>query len=137
MATQPAATAAANIPDLSTMVSAIKKAGLMDKMNSAKDITIFAPTNAAFAKIPRAELDKIMANQKALSDIMSYHIVNQRMAPRARAASSSIKTMEGGMLRISGSGDSLKVNDASVVCGDIPTANATIYMIDSVLTPQR
>ncbi|MFF3645414.1 fasciclin domain-containing protein [Streptomyces sp. NPDC002564] len=136
MADDPVATAASNNPELSTLVTAVKKAGLVDTLNNAKDITVFAPTNAAFAKIPKADLDKVLANKDQLTKILTYHVVAEKIAPD-KLADGTFRTMEGGNLTTSGSGESYKVNDsAKVVCGNVKTSNATVYLIDSVLMPK-
>jgi uncharacterized surface protein with fasciclin (FAS1) repeats len=135
MATDPVATAASNNPVLSTLVTAVKKAGLVDTLNSATNITVFAPTNDAFAKIPKADLDKVLADKKKLTSILTYHVVGQPVAPNA-LSSGSFKTLQGGMVNTSGSGEAYKVNDANVVCGNVKTANATVYIVDSVLMPK-
>ncbi len=136
MATAPVATAASHNPVLSTLVSAVKKAGLVDTLNSARNITVFAPTNDAFAKIPKATLDKVLNDKAMLTKILTYHVVGRKIAP-ARLANGDFTTLEKGKLMTSGSGESFKVNDtANVVCGNVHTANATVYIIDDVLMPK-
>ncbi|WP_055701266.1 MULTISPECIES: fasciclin domain-containing protein [Streptomyces] len=136
MAKDPVATAASNNPALSTLVTAVKKAGLVDTLNNAKDITVFAPTNDAFAKIPKADLDKVLNDKAQLTKILTYHVVGEKVAPKD-LADGSFKTLEGGKLTTKGSGESYKVNDsANVVCGNVQTANATVYIVDSVLMPK-
>jgi uncharacterized surface protein with fasciclin (FAS1) repeats len=134
MAQDPVATAASNNPALSTLVTAVKQAGLVDTLNGLKGATVFAPTNDAFAKIPKATLDKVLADKAMLTKILTYHVVPQSITP-AQLASGSFATVEKGMLTTSGSGDAYKVNDANVVCGNVKTSNATVYIIDSVLMP--
>ncbi|HET6478770.1 MAG TPA: fasciclin domain-containing protein [Actinoplanes sp.] len=135
MAQVPVATAASGNPLLSTLVTAVKKAGLVDSLNSAEGITVFAPTNDAFGKIPQATLDKVLADKKTLTSILTYHVVAGKLAPEALAGKH--KTLQGGEVTVAGSGESFKVNGAaSVVCGNVPTANATVYIIDSVLMPK-
>jgi len=134
MAQVPVATAASGNPLLSTLVTAVKKAGLVDTLNSAPAITVFAPTNDAFAKIPKADLDKVLANKKTLTNILTYHVVEGKIAPADLAGPH--KTLQGGEITVSGSGEAFKVSDASVVCGNVQTANATVYIIDSVLMPK-
>ncbi|WP_435971748.1 fasciclin domain-containing protein [Streptomyces sp. Qhu_M48] len=136
MADDPVATAASNNPALSTLVTAVKKAGLVDTLNNAKDITVFAPTNDAFAKIPKADLDKVLADKDTLTKILTYHVADEPVA-KADLADGSFKTLEGGTLTTSGSGDTYKVNDtATIVCGDVKTSNATVHVIDTVLMPK-
>lgn len=81
MAKDPVATAASHNPALSTLVTAVKKAGLVDTLNNAQNITVFAPTNDAFAKIPKADLDKVLNDKATLTKILTYHVVGQKLAP--------------------------------------------------------
>ncbi|MCO8278069.1 fasciclin domain-containing protein, partial [Actinoplanes sp. TRM 88003] len=135
MAQEPVATAASGNPLLSTLVSAVKQAGLVDSLNSADGITVFAPTNDAFAKIPEADLKKVLADKKTLTDILTYHVVPGKLTPAD--LSGSHKTLEGKDLSVMGSGEDFKVDGAaSVVCGNVQTANANVYIIDSVLMPK-
>ncbi|GGX46054.1 fasciclin domain-containing protein [Streptomyces chryseus] len=136
MAKDPVATAASNNPALSTLVTAVKKAGLVDTLNNAENITVFAPTNDAFAKIPKADLDKVLADKATLTKILTYHVVGQKLTPK-QLENGSYDTLQKGKLTTSGSGESYKVNDTSnVVCGNVPTANATVYIVDTVLMPK-
>ena len=139
MAQDPVATAASNNPVLSTLVSAVEKAGLVDTLNSAQGITVFAPANAAFAKIPAATLNSVLTNKAELTKILTYHVVSGRLTPAELAGKHT--TLEGGTITVSGSGTDFTVtggtasNTANVVCGNVQTANATVYIIDSVLMP--
>ncbi|GAA2305485.1 fasciclin domain-containing protein [Streptomyces kunmingensis] len=136
MAEDPVATAASHNPALSTLVSAVKKAGLVDTLNNAENITVFAPTNDAFDKIPKADLDKVLNDKAMLTKILTYHVVGQKLAPKD-LEKGSFETLEKSMLTTAGSGESYKVNDtANVVCGNVKTANANVYIIDSVLMPK-
>ncbi|NLU72863.1 fasciclin domain-containing protein [Streptomyces sp. HNM0575] len=137
MAQDPVATAAGNNPELSTLVGAVKKAGLVDTLNSSKDITVFAPTNDAFKKIPKADLEKAMSDKKTLTKILTYHVVGEKV-PKEKLADGSFQTLAKERLTTSGSGDSYKVNDeAAVGCGNVKTANATVHIVDSVLMPPK
>jgi uncharacterized surface protein with fasciclin (FAS1) repeats len=136
MAKDPVATAASNNPALSTLVAAVKKAGLVDTLNNAQNITVFAPTNDAFAKIPKADLDKVLNDKAQLTKILTYHVVGQKLTPQ-QLENGSFATLEKSSLTTSGSGTTYKVNDTSnVVCGNVPTANATVYIVDTVLMPK-
>jgi uncharacterized surface protein with fasciclin (FAS1) repeats len=136
MAQVPVATAASGNPLLSTLVTAVKQAGLVDSLNSADGITVFAPTNDAFNKIPAADLKKVLADKKTLTSILTYHVVAGKLTPADLAGSH--KTLQGGELTVTGSGQDFKVDgSASVVCGDVQTANANVYIIDSVLMPKK
>jgi uncharacterized surface protein with fasciclin (FAS1) repeats len=135
MAQVPVATAASGNPLLSTLVSAVKKAGLVDSLNSADGITVFAPTNDAFKGIPSATLNKVLADKKTLTSILTYHVVQGKLTPADLAGDH--KTLQGDDLMVSGSGQDFKVDGkASVICGNVQTANANVYIIDSVLMPK-
>ncbi|MFJ5850376.1 fasciclin domain-containing protein [Streptomyces sp. NPDC092903] len=137
MAKDPVATAASNNPALSTLVTAVKKAGLVDTLNNAQNITVFAPTNDAFAKIPKADLDKLLADKAELTKVLTYHVVGEKLAPK-QLDKGFFDTLEKGKLMTSGSNMEYTVNDSSkVVCGNVPTANATVYIVDSVLMPPK
>jgi uncharacterized surface protein with fasciclin (FAS1) repeats len=129
------ATAASANPVLSTLVTAVKKAGLVDTLNSAQNITVFAPDNAAFAKIPADTLDKILANKAELTKILTYHVVSGRNTPGQLAKGAPLETLEGNTVQPELTGATYTVNGAHVVCGNVQTANATVYIIDTVLTP--
>jgi uncharacterized surface protein with fasciclin (FAS1) repeats len=136
MAKDPVATAASHNPALSTLVTAVKKAGLVDTLNNAQNITVFAPTNDAFAKLPKADLDAVLADKAKLTSILTYHVVGQQLTPK-QLESGTYPTLQKSTLATSGSGESYQVNDASkVVCGNVPTANATVYLVDTVLMPK-
>jgi uncharacterized surface protein with fasciclin (FAS1) repeats len=136
MAKDPVATAASNNPALSTLVTAVKKAGLVDTLNNAENITVFAPTNDAFAKIPKADLDKVLADKEMLTNILTYHVVGEKLAPK-QLENGTYDTLQKSTLTTKGSGEDYTVNDTStVVCGNVPTANATVYIVDTVLMPK-
>lgn len=136
MANQPVATAAARNPLLSTLATAVSKADLTDTLNRAKALTVFAPTNDAFAKIPPATLNKVLADKKTLTSILTYHVVGARHAP-ADLENGRFKTLQGGTLTTAKKGETYTVNRARVVCGNVQTRNATVYLIDTVLMPKR
>ncbi len=136
MATAPVATAASANPVLSTLVAAVQKAGLVDTLNSASNITVFAPDNAAFAKIPPATLAKVLADKAELTKILTYHVAAGRYTSAQLAAGTPIKTLEGATVKPADMGGTYTVNGAHVVCGNVQTANATVYIIDTVLMPQ-
>ena len=135
MATAPVATAASNNPVLSTLVAAVKAAGLVDTLNSASNVTVFAPNNDAFAKIPPATLKSVLADKAELTKILTYHVVGRPVTPSQLASGMAIKTLEGGTVTPALASGTYTVNGADVVCGNVQTANATVYIIDSVLMP--
>jgi uncharacterized surface protein with fasciclin (FAS1) repeats len=135
MATDPVATAASNNPLLSTLVTAVKEAGLVDTLNSAPEVTVFAPTNDAFAKIPAADLKAVLADKATLTKVLTNHVVAGKLSPDQLAGDH--KTLAGTTITVKGSGEDFTVGpmDAKVICGNVMTANATVYIIDSVLLP--
>lgn len=135
IADQPVGTAISEVPELSTLADAVEQAGLADRLNAAKDITVFAPNNKAFEAIPEEKRDALMADKQQLTKILSYHVVEGKKAP-ADLEDATLETMQDRELTAKGSGDDLTINDAKVVCGNISTANATVYVIDKVLMPQ-
>jgi uncharacterized surface protein with fasciclin (FAS1) repeats len=135
MAGVPVATAASANPALSTLVKAVKAAGLVNALNNAPSLTVFAPDNAAFAKLPAATLDKVLSDKAELSKILTYHVTDGRHTPAELASGTAIKTLEGGMVTPAVMSGTYTVNHAHVVCGNVQTANATVYIIDTVLMP--
>jgi len=137
MAQDPVAVAASNNPLLTTLTAALSgklnpNVNLVDTLNGS-EFTVFAPTDAAFAKIDPATIEKLKTDSNLLSSILTYHVVPGQASPAQVAGMH--KTVQGGEVNVTGMGNSLKVNDAGVVCGGVRTANATVYLIDTVLMP--
>ncbi len=136
MANDPAATAASNNPVLSTLVSAVTAAGLVDTLNGEGPFTIFAPTNDAFAAIPAADLEAVLADTDLLTSILTYHVVaGESLSSADLIELGSVTTVNGADLEISDDNGTLVVNGVPSVCMDVPTANATVHIIGSVLMP--
>ncbi|MFC7486083.1 fasciclin domain-containing protein [Knoellia sp. CPCC 206453] len=134
MATAPVATAASANPLLKTLVTAVGEAGLVDTLNGAPALTVFAPIDSAFAALPKATMDAAMADPKGLlSKVLTNHVLEGKIAPDKIAGEH--KTLGGGTITVSGSGEDFKVGEASVICGNVQTANATVYIVDKVLLP--
>ncbi|CAG7585281.1 fasciclin domain-containing protein [Rhodococcus opacus] len=138
MAQDPVATAASNNPLLTTLTAAISgqlnpQVNLVDTLNSGQ-FTVFAPVDAAFAKVDPATIETLKTDAALLTKVLTYHVVPGQIAPSDIDGQHT--TVEGGTVTVTGSGDDLKVNDAGVICGGVQTANATVYLIDSVLMPQ-
>jgi transforming growth factor-beta-induced protein len=134
MADDPAATAASNNPVLSTLVTAVTEAGLVDTLNSDGPFTIFAPTNDAFAKIPAADLEAVLADKDLLTSILTLHVVaGESLDAAALGEKGSAVTVNGETLEFSA--DGAMVNGINVVCSNVVTANATVHIIDTVLMP--
>lgn len=104
----------------------------MDTLNSGQ-YTVFAPTNAAFSKLPASTIDELKTNSSLLTSILTYHVVAGQTSPANVVGTR--QTLQGASVTVTGQGNSLKVGNAAVVCGGVSTANATVYMIDSVLMP--
>ncbi len=138
MATEPVANAASANPLLTTLVAAVTEAGLVDTLNSAEDITVFAPTDDAFAKLPKKDLKAVLADKALLTQILTHHVVGGALSPDTLAGDHD--TLNKDTVTVEGSGDAFTVdagggNMANVICGNVPTANATVYIVDSVLMP--
>lgn len=134
MADDPVATAASNNPLLKTLVAAVTEAGLVDTLNSADALTVFAPTDDAFAKIPAKDLNALLADKKALTTVLTHHVVAGQLSPEDVAGEH--ETLAGDMITVEGSGEDFTAEGAAVVCGNVQTANATVYVIDSVMMPK-
>jgi uncharacterized surface protein with fasciclin (FAS1) repeats len=138
MAKLPLATAAENNPLLKTLVSAVSgkvnpKVNLVDTLNAGQ-FTVFAPTDEAFGKVPTSMIGSVTQDEAMLTKVLTYHVLEGQLSPdKIKGAH---KTLAGGTVTVTGSGDNLKVNGVNVLCGGVKTANATVYMIDGVLIPK-
>ncbi|WP_063020135.1 fasciclin domain-containing protein [Nocardia niwae] len=137
MATEPVSVAASNNPMLTTLVAAVSgqlnpQVNLVGTLDGAQ-FTVFAPVDAAFAEVDPATIETLKTDSAALTKLLTYHVVPGRVGPGEIAGDH--KTVEGSTVTVTGSGDNLEVGDAGVVCGGLQTANATVYLIDKVLTP--
>ena len=138
MALDPVATAASNNPILTTLTAAVSgklnpKVNLVDTLNGS-EFTVFAPTDDAFKKIDPATIKALKTDDATLSKILTYHVVPGKISPDQIVGTH--KTVQGGSVTVTGTKDALKVDGANVVCGGVQTANATVYMVDSVLMPK-
>jgi uncharacterized surface protein with fasciclin (FAS1) repeats len=134
MSMDPVLTAASHNPLLTTLAKDIKTAGLTTDLNSMHAITVFAPANTAFSKLPASSMT-MMHSQAELAKILKYHIVSGHITPAQLASGKPLTTLEGGTLKPSKMGAVYEVNTANVICGNIQTANATVYVINKVLIP--
>ena len=137
MAAAPVATAASGNPLLKTLVASVSgklnpKVDLVSTLNGG-EFTVFAPVDSAFAKIPAATINTLKTDSALLTKILTYHVVPGQLDPAAVVGKQT--TVEKGAVTVTGSGDNLKVNNANVICGGVKTANATVYLIDTVLMP--
>ncbi|SON62476.1 Cell surface glycolipoprotein MPB83 [Mycobacterium simulans] len=139
MAADPVAVAASNNPMLTTLTSAVSgklnpQVNLVDTLNGGQ-FTVFAPTDQAFGKLDAATIDTLKTDAPLLNKILTYHVVPGQLSPSQVVGTHA--TVQGASVTVTGSGNSLNANNASVVCGGVQTLNATVYMIDTVLMPPR
>lgn len=141
----PVAAAAGTNPELTQLVQAVKGAGLVDTLNGQKEITVFAPYNSAFDETKKsmgeAKYGQLLGDKDALGNVLKYHVVAKRYNKDGLLAAGSVATLAGGSLQVKMDGDTMTLTDGSgqtahVLCGNIPTANATVFVIDKVLMAQ-
>ena len=137
MSQDPVTVAASNNPMLTTLTAALSgqlnsQVNLVDTLNNGQ-YTVFAPTDDAFNKLPASTIDQLKTDAPLLTSILTYHVVQGQMSPAMVVGTHP--TLQGANLTVTGQGNNLRVNNAGVVCGGVPTANATVYMIDTVLMP--
>jgi uncharacterized surface protein with fasciclin (FAS1) repeats len=141
MADDPVATAAGNNPLLTSLVQAVTAAHLGDSLNAQQNITVLAPANAAFEALPPDQVQALLADSARLTSVLTHHIIQGRLTPDRLAGTHT--TLDNDEVTIAGAGQSFTVagagtltqTDAAVVCGNLQTANATVYLIDQVLDP--
>ena len=141
MATAPVATAAASNPVLTTLVQAVTAANLVDSLNSQQDVTVLAPANAAFQAVPADTLNAVVADIPQLTSILTHHVIQGRLAPDQLAGQQT--TLNNDTVTIEGSGENFTISGdqtltgqpATVICGNVQTANATVHIVDTVLMP--
>lgn len=120
--------------NFTTLVAAVKAAGLVDTLKGPGPFTVFAPTDAAFAKVPKATLDALLADKAALTKVLTYHVVPGKvMAANVKAG--KVKTVQGQELTITTTGG-VMVDNAKVVATDVTASNGVIHAIDTVLMPK-
>lgn len=139
MAVAPVAEAASNNPLLTQLTAAVSgglnpDVDLVDTLNSG-EYTVFAPVDDAFASLDEATVETLSTDAEMLQGILTYHVVEGQLAPDAVAGTHT--TANGAELTVEGEGDSITVGEegAAVICGGVQTANATVYLIDSILMP--
>ncbi len=138
MADDPVGTAASSNPVLTTLVSAVTAADLVDTLNSAEELTVFAPTDCAFAELDPATLEAALADPTGLlTTVLGFHVIPQRLAAADLTDGMELETFTGETLVVAVDGDTVSLNDggATVQVADIETANATVHLIDSVMIP--
>lgn len=135
MATAPVASAASANPLLETLVAAVTAADLVEPLNSAPELTVFAPFNGAFDAFSKKQLNGLLADKETLTKVLTAHVVPQTITPDQ--LSGEFETLNGTTLTINGNGETATIGDeeAQVLCGGVVTANATVYIIDTVMMP--
>jgi uncharacterized surface protein with fasciclin (FAS1) repeats len=141
MTDDPVATAAGNNAALSTLVQAVTAANLGDTLNTTDDITVLAPANPAFEAVPADALNALLADVPQLTTVLTHHVIPGRLTPEELAGTHT--TVNNDEVTIEGSGEDFTIAmdgtvvgmEASVICGNVQTANATVYIIDQVLKP--
>jgi len=135
MATAPVASAASANPLLTTLVEAVGAADLVEPLNSAPELTVFAPADPAFEAVPKQDLNALLKDKKTLTQVLTHHVVPERVGPDELGG--EYETLNGDVLTVDGEGEQATIGDekATVLCGGVQTANATVYVIDTVMMP--
>jgi len=126
---------AVNSADHTTLVAAVKAAGLVETLEGPGPFTVLAPNNKAFAALPAGTVDSLLEpqNKPTLTAVLTYHVIPGQLSPAEVAGKH--KTVEGAEVNVTGAGEALKFDQSGLVCGGVKTANATVYMVDTVLMP--
>ena len=136
MSMAPVVTAARHNPLLTTFAADVKMAGLTGDLNGMHSLTVFAPENSAFARLSHHDM-MMMHSAAELAKTLKYHVVSGHITPAQLAHGMSLTTLEGSSLKTARMGTVYEVNNADVICGNITTANATVYIISKVLQPMH
>ena len=131
-------TVASEAGSFTTLVTAVKAAGLVETLRGKGPFTVFAPSDAAFAKVPKATLDGLLADKAALSSVLTFHVVPGRVlaADIVKANGAKPKTVNGQAVDVVVRDGKVYVNGAQVVTADVPASNGVIHIIDAVLLPK-
>jgi len=125
---------AVNAGSFTTLVAAVKAAGLVDTLNGAGPFTVFAPDDAAFAKLPAGTVDSLLKDIPKLKKILTYHVVSGKVMAADVVKLTSAKTVEGSEVKIDAA-NGVKINDSKVTTADIACDNGVIHIVDAVLMP--
>ena len=134
-ATPSIAAVATKTPQLSTLLMLVKKAGLAGTLSNPGAYTVFAPTNAAFAKVPKATLNSLAKNPAALKRVLLYHVLAGKVPAAKVVTLRSAKTLAGPTVRIRVTGTTVRINSAAVTKADVRASNGIVHLIDRVLIP--
>lgn len=119
-----------------TLAKALTEAGLVDTLKGKGPFTVFAPTDAAFAKLPKGTLEALLKDKKKLTAVLTYHVVSGAVMAADAAKLTSAKTVNGQDIKIKADKGGVTINDAKVTTADIAASNGVIHVIDTVLIPQ-
>jgi uncharacterized surface protein with fasciclin (FAS1) repeats len=125
---------ASDNPDFSTLVTAIKAAGLIETLSGSGPFTVFAPNNAAFAKIPESKLESLLADKEKLASVLTYHVVAGKVMSKDVMTMERAETIEGSNIKIDAE-DNVMINNARIIKADLLCSNGVIHVIDTVLMP--
>jgi len=120
-----------------TLVTAVKEAGLVETLKGDGPFTVFAPTDEAFAKIPKATLEGLLKDKEALKKVLLYHVVSGKVMAADVVKIKSAKTVQGSSAKVTVKGDKVMIDNASVVKTDISCTNGVIHVIDTVILPKN
>lgn len=121
--------------NFNTLATALKAAGLVDTLKGKGPFTVFAPTDAAFAKVPKDQLDALLADKEKLTSVLTYHVVPGKVMAKD-VKPGAVKTVQGQSLTVKASGGKVMVDEATVTATDIAADNGVIHVIDSVVLPK-
>lgn len=119
-----------------TLVAAVQAAGLVEVLKRPGPLTVLAPTDEAFAKIPKADLDALMKDKAKLSAVLQYHVLVANVSAADLKMMKDFGTAQGQRIQISTAGGALRINNATVVKADVPASNGVIHVLDTVLLPK-
>ncbi|GIV05901.1 MAG: beta-Ig-H3/fasciclin [Fimbriimonadales bacterium] len=118
-----------------TLVKLVQEAGLVDALRGKGPFTVFAPTDEAFAKLPKAQVEALLKDKEALRQVLLYHVVSGKVMSQDVVKLRSAKTLQGQTITIRVQGKTVRINDAKVVKADIECSNGVIHVIDKVILP--
>ncbi len=122
--------------DFKTLAKALTEAGLVDTLKGKGPFTVFAPTDAAFAKLPKGTVEALLKDKKKLAAVLTYHVVAGKVMGADAAKLATAKTVNGQSISIKAKDGAIMLNNAKVIKADIETANGVIHVIDTVLLPK-
>ena len=120
-----------------TLAAALQAADLISTLKSEGPFTVFAPTDAAFAKIPKADLDALLSDKRALTEVLTYHVVSGKVMAADVVKLTQAKTVEGSPVKIKVVDGKVMINNANVSATDIAASNGVIHVIDTVIMPVK